>query len=65
MLGKVKDHFIRQRVLYVGMVGIVGLHMWWKFIQDYGPGDRGLDYPHKRMIKKLSESDKDEVTKET
>ena len=73
MLQRLKDHFVRQRVLYVGMGGIVALHMWWKFIQDYGPGDRNQDYPHKRMIPvlsgwaktKLYGPDKDEVRKET
>ena len=73
MLIKLKDHFIRQRVMYVGVGDLVVLHMWWKVIQDYGPGERGMDYPHKRMIPilsgwaktKLSGTDKDNSSKET
>ena len=70
---KVKDHFSHHRVKYVGIVGVVGLHLWWKLLQDYGPGDRGRDYPHKTMVpvlggalkKKVYGPGEDETNKET
>jgi len=29
---------------------VVSAHLWWKYLQDIGVGDKGADYPHKRLI---------------
>ena len=70
---KLKNHLIQHKVRYVGIVGIVGVHMWWKLLQDYGPGERGRDYPHKSIVpvytnmikEKLYGPNEDETSKKT
>lgn len=28
---------------------VIGGHIYWKWLQDIGVGDKGRDYPHKKM----------------
>ena len=49
--------------IIVGGLVVVG-HIGWKHIQDIGLGDKGRDYPHKRLIEICSNKIKEALSSE-
>jgi len=49
MLSKVRSHVHRSYPTYIGLGMLAGLHVGWKALQDAGIGDKGRDYPHKKI----------------